>query len=198
MNTPQSPTRGTLVELLRWRAEHQPDQLAHTFLGDAGVVADTLNYAQLDLHARRIAAHLQSLNGAGERVLLLYPPGLEFISAFFGCLYAGAVAVPVYPPRRNRNLLRLLAIVADSASSIVMTTEATLARVQPWFAETPQLKNVRLIASDVPAQQSDHEWREPEVVSGSLAFIQNTTRSTRRPKGVMQTHEKNLLKSALV
>src|SRR5689334_2955537 len=174
MNTPQSCTTGTLVELLRWRAEHQPDQVAHTFLGDGDAVADTLNYAQLDRHARRIAAHLQSLDAAGERVLLLYPPGLEFISAFFGCLYAGAVAVPVYPPRRNRNLLRLLAIVADSESSIVMTTGATLAKVQPWFVETPQLKNVRLIASDSLDEQSGQEWRESVIDKNSLAFLQYT------------------------
>src|SRR6476619_3758566 len=123
----------TLVDLLRQRAQQQSDQLAHTFIADSDGGEIRLTYAELDQQARRIAARLQSLDARGERVLLLYPPGLEFISAFFGCLYAGAIAVPVYPPRRNRNLLRLLAIVADSESSIVMTTEATLARVQPWF-----------------------------------------------------------------
>src|ERR1044072_8072980 len=189
----------TLVELLCWRAEHQPDQLAHTFLGDGDAVADTLNYAQLDRQARRIASQFKALNAAGERVLLLYPQGLEFISAFFGCLYAGAVAVPVYPPRRNRNLLRLLAIVADSESSIVMTTGDTLARVQPWFAETPQLKNVRLLASDVVVSGLlGHEWLLPDVDNHSLAFLQYTSGSTGRPKGVMLTHENLLSNAALV
>ena len=65
-----------------------------------------LTYEDLDRHARLIAARLQSLDIEGERVLLLYPPGLEYIGAFFGCLYAGAIAIPVYPPRLNRNLLR--------------------------------------------------------------------------------------------
>src|SRR5690349_13054085 len=161
------PNRSTLVELLRWRAEHQADQLAHTFLAEGNVIEATLTYAEVDRNARRIAARLQAIDAEGERVLLLYPPGLEFISAFFGCLYAGAVAVPVYPPRRNRNLLRLLAIVADSESSIVMTNGATLARVQPWFAETPQLQNVRLLASDV-VDDFDGEWCEPGVDSRSL------------------------------
>src|SRR5690349_13795732 len=113
----------TLVELLRRRAQQQSEQLAHTFIADGDGVEITLTYAQLDQEARRIATRLQSLNAHGERVLLLYPPGLEFIAAFFGCLYAGAIAVPVYPPRRNRNLLRLLAIVNDSEAWIAMTTD---------------------------------------------------------------------------
>src|SRR5262245_4857978 len=137
----------TLVELLRWRAQHQSAQLAHTFLTDKAT-QDTLTYEQLDRQARRIAARLQSTNAKGERVLLLYPPGLEFIPAFFSCLYAGAIAVPVYPPRRNRNLLRLLAIVKDSGASLAMTTAMVLERMKPWFAETPQLNYIRWIASD--------------------------------------------------
>ncbi|HEX5885107.1 MAG TPA: AMP-binding protein, partial [Pyrinomonadaceae bacterium] len=191
-------TRSTLVELLRWRAEHQADQLAHTFLPDGDAIEKTLTYAQVDREARRIAARLQSIDAKGERVLLLYPPGLEFISAFFGCLYAGAIAVPVYPPRRNRNLLRLMAIVMDCESSIVMTTGATLSKVQPWFADTPQLKNMRLVASDSLEDQSEHDWREPVVDKNSLAFLQYTSGSTGRPKGVMLTHENLLFNAALV
>src|SRR5919205_3577691 len=180
-------SHSTLVELLRWRAQHQADQLAHTFLSDGGAIEATLTYEQVDRDARRIAARLPSLDANGERVLLLYPPGLEFISAFFGCLYAGAIAVPVYPPRRNRNLLRLLAIIADSASSIVMTTDVTLAKVKPWFAEVPQLKNIRLVASDSLDDQSEHDWREPGIDKNSLAFLQYTSGSTGKPKGVMLT-----------
>jgi acyl-CoA synthetase (AMP-forming)/AMP-acid ligase II len=76
----------TLVELLRFRAQNQPEQKAYTFLVDGETQELSLTYSQLDLQARAIAAHLQSETAAGERVLLLYPPGLEFIAAFFGCL----------------------------------------------------------------------------------------------------------------
>src|SRR5689334_18200446 len=104
----------SLIELLRWRARVQPDRLAYTFLADGETEEATLTYGELDTRARAVAARLQSLGAAGERVLLLYPPGLEYVVAFFGCLYAGAVAVPTYPPRPNRSLFRLQTIVEDA------------------------------------------------------------------------------------
>src|SRR5919206_903896 len=107
----------TLIELLRSRVHEQSDRLAYTFLVDEGVVEHTLTYGELDRRARAIAARLQSIVEVGDRVLLLYPPGLEYIAAFFGCLYAGAIAVPAYPPhpvRLDRSLPRLRAIVRDA------------------------------------------------------------------------------------
>ena len=73
----------------------------------------------------------------GERALLLYPPGLDFISAFFGCLYGGVVAVPVYPPRRNRSLERIQAIADDADAKVALTTDTVLSRVMPLIDETP-------------------------------------------------------------
>src|SRR5262245_37542255 len=83
----------TLVDLLRWRAMREPQSTAYTFLLDAGEQEQSLSYAELDQQARAIAALLQSMGASGERVLLVYPSGLEYIAAFFGCLYAAAVAV---------------------------------------------------------------------------------------------------------
>ena len=88
----------TLVELLRYRASSQPERIAYIFLRDGEIEEARLTYGELDQKARAIAAHLQSLEAKGERGLLLYPPGLDFISAFFGCLYAEVVAIPAYPP----------------------------------------------------------------------------------------------------
>jgi len=93
----------SLVDLLCNRALHQPDQIAFTFLKDGETEEISLTYGELDRQARVIAAQLQSLGVTSERALLLYPPGLEFIAAFFGCLYAEVVAVPAYPPRSNQN-----------------------------------------------------------------------------------------------
>src|SRR5262245_30756246 len=113
--TDSSPS--TLVELLRCRALTRPDERGYTFLfGEEGAEA-CLTYSELDRKARAIAVQLQSLGAAGERALLLYPPGLDFIAAFFGCQYAGVVAVPAYPPRANRNIRRLMAIVADAEAA---------------------------------------------------------------------------------
>src|SRR5215212_6879027 len=103
----------TLIDLLSWRAAHQPDQLAYSFLVDGEDEKAHSTYARLDRKARAIAGMLQSLDLCGERVLLLYAPGLDFIAGFFGCLYAGVVAVPAYPPdpaRLSRTLPRLQAI----------------------------------------------------------------------------------------
>jgi len=104
----------TLSELLRVRAESQAEKNAYTFLIDGEMEEARLSYAELDQHARAIGALLQSLNAKHQPVLLLYPPGLDYIAAFFGCLYAGAIAVPVYPPTSRRSLPRLAAIVKDA------------------------------------------------------------------------------------
>ena len=104
----------TLVDLLCRRADDRADQPAFTFLTDGETEACELTYGELDRRARAIAARLQSLGARGDRAILLYPPGLDYIAAFFGCLYAGVVAVPAYPPQRKRMLGRLRAVLTDS------------------------------------------------------------------------------------
>src|SRR2546430_901332 len=106
----------TLVELLRWRAFVQPDQKAYTFLID-GEEEHSLTYGELDRQSRAIGGQLQRLDATGERVLLLYPPGLDYIAAFFGCLYAGSIAVTAYPPHSNRSIRRIESIVADAQAT---------------------------------------------------------------------------------
>jgi acyl-CoA synthetase (AMP-forming)/AMP-acid ligase II len=99
----QDPSQGrkqvtTLVDLLQTQAQTQGDRVAYDFLADGEAITASLTYQQLDTLARSIATLLTSLNCQGQPVLLLYPPGLDYIAAFFGCLYAGAIAVPAYPP----------------------------------------------------------------------------------------------------
>lgn len=115
----------SFVELLRYRSSAQPDAQAFTYLLDGEGEGATLTYQQLDRQARAIASRLQAKKLAGvseaccrHRALLLYPPGLEYLAAFFGCLYAGVVAVPAYPPRNQRNTPRIEAIVADARAQI--------------------------------------------------------------------------------
>ena len=103
-----------LVELLRHRARCQPDDIGFTYLVDGENQQVHLSYGELDRQARAIGAWLEGQDLVGQRALLLYPAGLEFIAAFFGCLYAGVIAVPVYPPRRNRSLNRIQAIADDA------------------------------------------------------------------------------------
>ena len=92
----------TLIELLRGRAGERGEVAAYTFLADGEKESERLTRSGLDARARTLGAWLQRLGAEGERALLLYPPGLDFVAAFFGCLYAGVVAVPAYPPRSPR------------------------------------------------------------------------------------------------
>src|SRR5829696_7919691 len=111
------PEVTSLVELLRRRAQEQPDRVGYTFLNDGGATRVSLTYAELDRRARGVAAGLQQEDAGGARALLLYPPGLDYVCAFLGCLYAGVVAVPAYPPdpaRLNRSLARLRSIVRSA------------------------------------------------------------------------------------
>src|SRR3972149_3855440 len=108
------------IDLLRHRAAQHPDKTAYIFLKDGKAETARLTYRELDRQAQAIAAELQAKGGSGERAVLFYPSGLDFIAAFLGCLYAGVIAVPAYPPRPNRSMSRLLAIVKDCQAGFGM------------------------------------------------------------------------------
>ncbi|HEY9797281.1 MAG TPA: MupA/Atu3671 family FMN-dependent luciferase-like monooxygenase [Leptolyngbyaceae cyanobacterium] len=178
----------TLVDILRGRTLHQPDQKAFTFLLDGETEEVSLTYRELDLQARAIATSLQNLGASGERALLIYPPGFEFIAAFFGCLYAGVVAVPAYPPRRNQSLSRLQSIVADAGATIALTTKTVLSNVERQFTQSPTLQALHWLATDNIASDLAQAWHKPAISGDTLAFLQYTSGSTGTPKGVMVTH----------
>lgn len=182
----------TLVDLLRLRALEQPDQSAYTFLTDGEREEVHLTYAELDLQARAIAASLQSQVPAGERALLLYPSGLEYIAAFFGCLYAGVIAIPGYPPKQNQKTSRLEAIVADAEAAVVLTVTSLVKNIQERFSEHVQLAHLSCLATDsVPIDQA-LSWQQLNLNKDTVAFLQYTSGSTGTPKGVIVSHE-NLL-----
>ncbi|HZR46990.1 MAG TPA: AMP-binding protein, partial [Candidatus Manganitrophaceae bacterium] len=182
----------TLIELLRRRALERPAQRAYTFLLDGETAERHLTYGELDRQARGIAALLQSRCREGERALLLYPPGLDYIAAFFGCLYAGVIAVPAYPPRNDRAFPRLQAIIQDAGASLILSTEAVLSKIDSMFKRLPDLPYVKWMATDVSIEEEEKGWREPAIGPEHLAFLQYTSGSTGTPKGVMLTH-RNLL-----
>ncbi|MHC5827813.1 MAG: AMP-binding protein, partial [Nostoc sp.] len=116
------------------------------------------------------------------------PPCLEFISAFFGCLYAGAIAVPDYPPRANMNLLRLQAIVKDAQAKVVLTTKSLLTNLETQLVENPELATMHWLNTDYIDSNLSSDWQKPRLESDTLAFLQYTSGSTGTPKGVMITH----------
>ncbi|HVR96174.1 MAG TPA: AMP-binding protein, partial [Thermoanaerobaculia bacterium] len=187
----------TLAGLLRARAAERRDRVAFTFLTDGEVEGARLTYAELDRRARTIAARLRSSVAPGERALLLYPPGLEFIAAFFGCLYAGVVAVPAYPPRlRDRSQARLRSIARDAEPRAALTTEAIFTGLtgteDGLAARLPELASVLWLPTDTLAADEVDGQDLPEPDPESIAFLQYTSGSTSTPKGVMVTHA-NLL-----
>jgi amino acid adenylation domain-containing protein len=181
--------QGSLIDLLRFRATHQPHRLAYRFLLESGEQVEW-SYEQLDREARALAALIQSIAPAGERALLLYPPGMDYIVAFFGCLYAGILAVPAYPPRLNGNLDRLQAVVTDAQATIALTTSAIASSMERRFADTPSLQSLQLIVTDGAPLSEDrsNDWQVPNIGHESLAFLQYTSGSTSTPKGVMLSH----------
>lgn len=188
----KEPLAETLVELLRYRAESQPEQIGYTFLVDGESEKNSLSYGELDFLARAIAAHLQSLAAPGERALLLYPAGLEYIIVFFACLYAGIVAVPAYPPRPNRSLSRLQAIIASSQATLALTNESILSNLKRRTADAPELETLKWLATDSISENIASQWCEPFQDGNSVAFLQYTSGSTAVPKGVTIAHS-NLL-----
>ncbi len=185
---PERDERQTLVALLRDRGQRLPDQTAYTFLADGETEDHSLTYGELERRARAIAARLQRLGAEGERVLLLYPPDLEYIAAFFGCLYAGAVAVPVYAPRANRTLFRLQSVAADAAARVALTTSSVFSRVEPLLTQSAALQAVHWLTTDGAGDEMADEWTEPAIEANTLAFLQYTSGSTSSPKGVMVSH----------
>src|SRR4029450_6164098 len=141
-------TSSTLVGILRARAGETPEALAYTLLRDGEVPASPLPDAALDEKARPIAAWLQDEGAAGERALLLYPPGVEFVAAFFGCLYAGVVAVPAYPPRPHRPDARIQQIVTDAGARFVLTTTPIVSSMEGRRDTMPGLDGLQWLATD--------------------------------------------------
>ena len=183
----------TLIDLLNYRTLDQPEQKTYTFLQDGETETDSLTYQILEQQAKAIAANLQSLDAKGERVLLLYPPGLEFMAGFFGCLYGGAIAIPAYPPRPDQSLSRLEGIVADAQAKLILTTKPLLPYLKGRFAQNSILATIQLLdTNNIITQNLESHWQEPNINGDNLAFLQYTSGSTGKPKGVMITH-KNVL-----
>jgi amino acid adenylation domain-containing protein len=187
----------TPAAVLRARAA-QPNRLAYTFLLDGETEETRLTYYDLDRRARTIGASLRALRESGKRALLLYPPGLEYIAALFGCFYAGVIAIPLYPPHLNRHLLRVQSILKDAQATVVLTDARSLPRLRSLLSQLPELASIKWLATDMLSYEIENEGDEREPDGDRVAMLQYTSGSTGQPRGVMLSHHNLAHNSALL
>lgn len=174
-----------MAAIVQQRAKTQPDFEILTYLADGETDEQPLTYAEFDRQAQLVGGYLQAQGLKGERVLLLFPQGLEYMIALFGCFYAGVIAVPAYPPRNNRNMLRIQAIIENSGAVSILADQSSIDRMVKMEHDFSERQ---LIAYEA-VLKAGTEWKLREINGSDIAYIQYTSGSTGKPKGVIISHE---------
>jgi acyl-CoA synthetase (AMP-forming)/AMP-acid ligase II len=185
-----NPCFRTIADVLQYRASQNPDAVAYIFLdfpGNDRIVEHQITYAELDERSRRLGSCLRGSIARGERAVMLYPPGIDYIVAFFACQYAGIIAVPSYPPFSQRTLAQFVSVMQDADPKRILSTKIVA-------------DGVKSLISGERQQQICPEWMwmytddletvggDPAVTTYDISFLQYTSGSTSKPKGVMLTH----------
>lgn len=194
----ECPPQDHFVSILQHWADLRSDVPAFLFT-DCEDVEDRITYAELWHQVRGLAGYLQGRYGirAGDRVLLLYPPGLDFVVGFFACHAAGAIAVPAYPPRRNRKASRIRSIVVDADVRWALSTQSVVEQLT-GSDRHQDLIGVQLLATDSAEARDLSTWRMPKLRGESLGVLQYTSGSTGSPKGVMLTQANLIANSEII
>lgn len=189
------PSDFTVVDVVLQRAAQDPDRIAYRFLEENVDDARTLTYGALALRATAVAVSLAGRAKPGDRALLAYPPGPDYVIAFYGCLLAGVLAVPTYPVKTHRSTPSLRAFARDSAAAVVLTDSATHAALASTDNDI----------ADLPWQSTDQigpaiadSWTRPELSPASPALLQYTSGSTSAPRGIIIGHDNLVANAALI
>lgn len=179
--------RDTIVQRFHQRSLRHGDRPAIAFLNADGGVEE-LSWGELDRRARAVAASLQALGATGKRAVLLIPPSLDYVAVFLGCLYAGVIAVPTYPPRNAKSLHQLAAVILDSQAAFAITTRTLAAELGKVAPSVSEIRSMYWLYADDIVHGYAEDWQNPLFQDQDLAFLQYTSGSTAAPRGVVLTH----------
>ncbi len=186
------------AELLRQRATEEPARLAFGFMLSSVDDEVRFTYGQLDEAARKIGAALQQAGLAGERAVLLYQPGPEYVCALMGCLYGGVIAVPVYAPRQNASYVRVMQVIANARAAVLLSSDKIFATLDQQDWRELKQAGLRWLATNTLPPSLAEEWKMPDIDVDTLAVLQYTSGSTGRPKGVQLCHRHLMLNSRML
>ncbi|MGB3370246.1 MAG: AMP-binding protein, partial [Rhodococcus sp. (in: high G+C Gram-positive bacteria)] len=181
----------TLVRHVEVNVAKNADTLAYRFMDysrERDGEAHELTWAQFGTRLRAVAARLQQVTKPGDRVAILAPQGLDYVVAFFGAIYAGTIAVPLFDPDEPGHTDRLHAVLGDCQPTAILTATSSAAGVRNFFRALPAAQRPRVIAVDAIPDSVGETWVEPKADLDDIAYLQYTSGSTRTPAGVEITH----------
>lgn len=199
MNHQHDFNGSSLIELIEHRAKYQPDKIAYTHLKDREGDIEEITYADFAEKVKQLAARLQKFDVSGERIVLMYPPGIDYTVAYFAVIFAGAIAVPVYEPRQSTHFNRIERILADCSPKLLLTKDKVVKATSDEILEKLSQFGATWITTDsADFCSGDETWQQVSLAKDSVVFLQYTSGSTGNPKGVMVTNGNLLHNSEMI
>ena len=179
----------TIVNSMQEHALQKPDEIAFRYINSIDDDGETLSYLELYNESRAVANFIKGIAEPGSCILLFFPPGIEYVKAFYGCLMAGMIAVPLYPPRKNAKSNRVVKVVESCGTTVALTTVSELEGVsEAWSVQNTEGHHLDFYSLENVKYSGKENLDEYQVSGDDVAFLQYTSGSTGAPKGVTITH----------